>query len=58
MEERQYFTKKRTTFLKTRNYDKMWSKCTMIMKQLDILENWKHTARYDNTIGGQDFKCL
>ena len=39
MEGRQYFTKNRTTFLKTRNYYEMWSKCTMIMKQLDTLEN-------------------
>ena len=30
----------------------------MIMKQLDTLENWKHTIRYDNTIGGQDFEHL
>ena len=48
---------KRTTFLKTRNYDKMWSKCTMITKQLDTLESWEHTTPYNNTTGGQDYEC-
>ena len=58
MEERQYFTKERITFLKTKNYNEMWSKCTMIIKQQDTQGNWKPTTQYDNIIGGQDFECL
>ena len=58
MEGRQYSTKERTTFLKTKNYDETWSKCTTIMKQLDTWGNWKPTTQYDNTIGGLDFKHL
>ena len=39
MEGKRYSTKERTTFQKTKNYNKTWSKCTMIMKQLDIQGN-------------------
>ena len=58
MEERRYFTKGRITFLKTKNYDEMWSKCTMITKQQDTWGNWKPTTRYNNIIGGQDLEHL
>ena len=58
MEEKQYSTKERTTFLKTKNYDETWSRCTMTMRWQDTLEDWKLTIQYDNTIGGQDFEHL
>ena len=52
------FYKGKNYIPKTKNYNKMWSKCTTITKQQDTQGNWKPTTQYDNIIGGQDFEHL
>ena len=55
MEERRYSTKEKSTFLKTKNYDETWSRCTTIMKQQDTQGNWKPTIQHHWWPGLQTF---
>jgi len=45
-------------FIRTRNYNKIFWRLSMITKLLDILGNCKLIMRYNSTIGGQDFEPL
>ena len=46
------FSKGKTMFPKTINYEEIFYRCCMITKQQDILVNWKYITLWQNITGG------